>query len=148
MIANIDSFSDEQFRALIQFYCNQLGWKIGEINDRRAIIKFQMQSGSTQILFIIRFETTLEFSVPSAIYYNSTDNVPGWMSTMLLMENSKHKIGFWCLEDIEGRQVVSIMHNAQIAMMDIEYFQIIIQNLLLACDKFEKEIATFFKDLE
>ncbi len=40
MIANIDSFSDDQFRALIQFYCNQLGWKIGEINGGRAIIKF------------------------------------------------------------------------------------------------------------
>jgi DNA integrity scanning protein DisA with diadenylate cyclase activity len=148
MIANIESFSDDQFRSLIQFYCNQLGWKVGEINGRRAIIKFQMPSGSTQVLFIIRFENTLEFSVPSSIYYNSTDNVPGWMSTMLLIENSKHKIGFWCLEDIEGRQVISIMHNAQIAMMSIEFFQIIIKNLLLACDKFEQEITTFFNSLE
>lgn len=79
-----------------------------EINGGRAIIKFQMQSGNAQILFIIQFENYLEFSVPSAIYYNSTDNVPGWMSTMLLMENSQHKIGFWCLEDTGGKQVVSL----------------------------------------
>lgn len=67
---------------------------------------------------------------------------------MLLMENSQHKIGFWCLEDIGGKQVVSIMHNAQIAMMDIEYFQVIIKNLLLTSDKFEQQMATFFKSLE
>jgi hypothetical protein len=148
MVANIGSFSDDQFRSLIQFYCNQLGWKVADVNGKRAIIRFVMQSGNTQVLFIVRYDYTLEFSVPSAISYQSTDTVPGWMSTMLLAENSQHKIGFWCLEEIDNKQVVSIMHNVQMDIMDIEYFQLVVKNLLLACDKFEQEIITFLNGLE
>ncbi|MBF2064453.1 MAG: hypothetical protein IGS39_08530 [Calothrix sp. C42_A2020_038] len=143
-----DSFSGNNFRSLILLYCSQLGWKIGDINDSRAVLKFVMESGSTQILYIIRHGYTLEFSVPSGINYESADDVPGWISTRLLAQNSQYKIGFWCIELISGRYVISIMHNTIISLMNIEYFQAVVTALVATCDEFEQAIVRILKELE
>jgi hypothetical protein len=141
MAINLDLFSGNNYRSTIQRYCSQLGWSISDINDRRTIINFTMDSGSTQTLFIIRYDTTLEFSVPSGVKFNSQDDVPGWMSTLLLIENSKYKIGFWSIEEINGRQNFSIMHNAEISLIDVTYFRDVILKLIQECDKFEQTIT-------
>ncbi|HEY9701256.1 MAG TPA: hypothetical protein V6C58_02365, partial [Allocoleopsis sp.] len=92
--------------------------------------------------FIIRYENTLEFSVPSGLKFYSLEDVPGWMSTMLLSRNSQFKIGFWCLEEIDNQQVFSMMHNAEISLMNVEYFSKVILKLVNNCDEFEQAIAT------
>ncbi|GIV87341.1 MAG: hypothetical protein KatS3mg054_1370 [Chloroflexus sp.] len=43
-------FSGVNFRVTIQKYCNEKGWRINDINDSRAILKFSMNSGRTQTL--------------------------------------------------------------------------------------------------
>lgn len=141
MAIDLDLFSTSNFRSTIHRYCNQLGWRINDINDRRAILKFGADSGNTQTLFIIRFENTLEFSVPSAIKFNSLDDVPGWMSTMLLSKNTEHKIGFWCIETIEHRKVFSVMHNAEISLLNVDYFGKVVLKLVNECDEFEQSVA-------
>ncbi len=142
MAIDLDLFSSVNFRSTIQRYCNQLGWRINDINDRRAILKFSANSGNNQTLFIIRYENTLEFSVPSGLKFYSLEDVPGWMSTMLLSRNSQFKIGFWCLEEIENQQVFSMMHNAEISLMNVDYFSKVILKLVNDCDEFEQAIAT------
>ncbi|MBZ8179745.1 MAG: hypothetical protein SAL07_05030 [Oscillatoria sp. PMC 1051.18] len=140
MAIDLDLFSGSNYRSTISRYCNQLGWKIADINDRRTILRFTMESGSTQTLFILRYDTTLEFSVPSGVKFDSRDEIPGWMSTLLIAENSNYKIGFWCLETISGRQTFSIMHNAEISLIDVPYFQKVVIQLINECDKFEQAV--------
>ena len=139
---DLDLFSSANFRSTIQRYCHQLGWRINDINDRRAILKFSANSGHNQTLFIIRYENTLEFSVPSGLKFYSLEEVPGWISTMLLSRNSQFKIGFWCLEEIDNQQVFSMMHNAEISLMNVDYFSKVIVKLVNDCDEFEQAIAT------
>lgn len=141
MALELDLFSNSNFRSTIQRYCNQLGWKINDLNDRRAILKFNSDSGNTQTLFIIRYETTLEFSVPTGLKFNSEEDVPGWMSTMLLCKNTEYKIGFWCIENIDGRKVFSVMHNAEISLINVDYFRKVILKLVNECDEFEQVIS-------
>lgn len=141
MAIDLDLFSSSNFRSTIQRYCNQLGWRISDLNDRRAILKFNADSGNTQTLFIIRFENTLEFSVPTGMKFSSTEDVPGWMSTMLLCKNTKYKIGFWCIEDLDGQQVFSVMHNAEISLINVEYFRSVVLKLVSECDGFEEAVA-------
>ena len=97
-----------------------------------------MSSGSTQTVFILRYDTTLEFSCPSGLKFDSFDYIPHQLSSYLLKESSKYKTGFWCLEEISGRQVFSIMHNAEISLLDINYFIKIVQTLINNCDEFER----------
>lgn len=141
MAIDLDLFSGNNYRSTIQRYCNQLGWRIGDINDRRTIINFTMDSGNTQTLFIIRYDTTLEFSVPSGVKFNSDNDIPGWMSTLMLKENSNYKIGFWSIEEINNRPTFSIMHNAEISLIDVSYFQKVVMKLIRECDKFEQTVS-------
>lgn len=130
-------FSAAAFQRTVQKYCAEHGWDIAEINDRKAKLKFEAASGSNQVLYIIRYETTLEFSVPSKFMFPNDDEVPHRLSTILMGKNSEMKIGFWCLEKIQGEVVFSIMHNQEISLLDSEYFGGIVRKLVSECDEFE-----------
>lgn len=130
-------FSGTNFRSTIQRYCNDHGWKIYDLNDKRAILKFNMDSGRTQTLYIIKFESTLEFSVPSGFSFDTVDSVPHQISTLLLKRSSEKKIGFWCIEQIGGKQVYSCMHNAELELIDSRYFASVVRALILECDELE-----------
>ena len=94
MAIELDLFSGTNYQATIRSYCNQLGWSIHDLNNLRAVLKFQASSGISQTVFIIRHENTLEFSCPSGVKFLNRDSVPGWISTFLLGQNSTYKLGF------------------------------------------------------
>lgn len=138
MAIDKDLFSSNNFQSTIINYCNRIGWKIHEINHNKAVLRFNMGSGSTQTVFILRYDTTLEFSCPSGLKFDSFDYIPHQLSSFLLKENSQYKIGFWSIEELSQRQVFSIMHNSEISLLDVNYFVSIVQVLIDRCDKFEQ----------
>ncbi len=140
MAMNLNSFSGNNFRGTIQQYCYQLGWRISSISDKQAVIKFNMDSGVVQTLYIIKFDTTLEFSVPSALRFNSKNVIPGEISTALLAVNSTYTVGFWSLENIGGKETLSIMHNAEMTLIDVEYFRRVVIHLVTECERLEQAI--------
>ena len=91
MAIDKDLFSSSNFQSTIMRYCNQIGWQIYEINASKAILQFNMTSGTTQTLFILRYDTTLEFSCPSGLKFDTFDYIPHGLSSYLLVENSKFK---------------------------------------------------------
>lgn len=145
MAIDLDLFSGSNYQSTIRSYCKQVGWSIADINDRATILKFTMESGTTQTLFIIRYDNTLEFSCPSGVKFQDRDSVPGWMSTLLLCENTNYKVGFWSIEDISEQCVFSIMHNAEMSLIDASYFYKVIRQLINECDKFEQSISRYLK---
>ncbi len=140
MAIDKDLFSSSTFSSTIRSYCREIGWNINDINDKRAILRFDMDSGSTQTLFILRYDTTLEFSCPSGVKFNDLDDIPHILSTWLLCANSSYKIGFWCIENISNRKVFSVMHNAEISLIDVTYFAKVVIQLINECEKFEEEV--------
>lgn len=130
-------FSGVNFRNTIQKYCNEVGWKIYDSNDKRVILQFNMESGRKQTLYIIRFESTLEFSVPSMASFSSVDDIPHYLSTLLLQRSSERKIGFWCIEKIGEKQTYSHMHNAELELINVSYFTKVVRALINECDDFE-----------
>ncbi len=137
----------KSFRAIIQSFCKQIGWVINDLSDRRAIIRFSMPSGKVQNIFIIRHNTTLEFSVTSGVKFNSQNEIPGWLSTLLLCQNTDYRIGFWCIEDIDGKKTCSLMHNTEFRLIDFAYFKKIVIHLVDECDKFEQSVEKILKEL-
>jgi len=130
-------FSGVNFANTIKKYCAANGWKIADLNDKRAILRFSMSSGREQTLYIIRYESTLEFSVPSMATFDSEDDIPHFLSTLLLKRNSELKIGFWCIEKIDRKHVYSCMHNAEMQLIDSSYFGKVVMALVKECDDFE-----------
>lgn len=125
------------FARTIQQFCSRSGWKLADITDHKAILRFTMPSGRNQTMFIMRYDTTLEFSVPSMMIFDSDDVLPHPLSTTFLRRNAKNKIGFWCIEQIGGKYVYSYMHNAELALIDAAYFSRVVQALITACDELE-----------
>jgi len=136
-----DLFSSSNFKSTVERYCSEVGWKIAEIDDRRAVIRFRMDSGRRQTLYIIRYDETLEFSCPSALAFDTEDDVPHGLSTKLMQRNSQTKIGFWCIEEIQDKHVFSCMHNAEMELMNTEYFRRVVNVLVGECDRFEGAVA-------
>ncbi|BAZ04174.1 hypothetical protein [Calothrix sp. NIES-3974] len=141
MAINLDLISGSNFVSTIKSYCNSLGWSIYDINNKRAILNFDADSGNTQTLFIIKHENTLEFSVPSGIKYDETGDIPGWLSTALLTQNSQFKVGFWCIEEIGEKHTFSIMHNAELSLINVNYFRLVSLALVKRCDELEQTVA-------
>ena len=139
-----DSFSGSYFQQTIRNYCSDLGWRISNIDNRMATLRFDMESGQVQALFITRYESTLEFSVPSVFRFDTADEVPGYLSTLLLKWSAERKIGFWCLEEVGEKLIFSCMHNAEMQLIDVDYFAAVVRELINQCEAFEQAVRSTF----
>lgn len=134
-------FDGTTFQTTIRSYCSQQQWAVSDINDRRAILRFSMPSNRNQTCYIIRYDSTLEFSVPSSLAFDTVNEVPHFFSTLLLKRSREKKIGFWCIEKIGDKQVYSCMHNAEMQLIDSRYFATVVHALINECDEFEQYVA-------
>jgi hypothetical protein len=125
------------FSKLITRHCSEIGWSVAELKSNSAQIIFKMDSGRKQVVYVINCESTIEFSVPSALAVDAEADLPHSLSTALLCQNSRYKLGAWCIEQIQGKLVYSVMHNVDIHLLDRNCFERIISVLTAECDQFE-----------
>ncbi|MCL1471232.1 hypothetical protein LAY57_11185 [Argonema antarcticum A004/B2] len=140
MAIDKDIFSSFKFRSTIEGYCRTIGWNIYTIDNKMAVIKFDMESGSTQTLLILKYDSTLEFSCPSGLKFDEIDEIPHHLSTLLLSQNAEYKAGFWCIQKISDKLFYSIIHNAEMSLIDVDYFRMVVTQLIKQCDEFERHI--------
>ena len=130
-------FNGKSFERTIRQYCEDQSWEIDTLDSEHAVITFRMSSGRKQALWIVKHGTTIEFSVPSALTFDSEDDLPGFISNLLLRSNATNKIGFWCIEEISDKFVYSFMHNAEMDLLNSEYFARVARFLAQECDRLE-----------
>ncbi len=127
----------QSFEDLVINNSAKAGWKIAKLNDRQAILKFSMDSGIEQRLYITKYDSILKFSVPSAAVFDSLEEIPHIVSSILLTKNAGYKLGEWCVEKNQGKMVYSIMHNVDMNFVDSGYFVNLVHFLISECDKFD-----------
>lgn len=125
------------FTDIIQKCARQSEWEIATIDDKHAVFRFSMKSGREQILYVYKYGSVLEFSVPSLAKFDLASEIPDQLSISLLMRNSQKKIGFWCIEKIGEKLVFSFMYNLELQLLDSESFNEIVRTLVQECDIFE-----------
>lgn len=133
-------FSNINFERTIRKYCNDHEWNLNYIDDKEAVLKFEGDEDHelVQTLYVTRFDTTLEFSVPSALRFDDEDDIPDHVSTALMKANTSLKQGFWCIEKINDMHVYTIMHNEEGRIIDSERFGVIVRSIIKECIKLEK----------
>ncbi len=127
----------QSFEYFVRNNCAKAGGKIAKLNDKQAMLKFSMDSGIEQILYITKYDSILKFSVPSAAVFDSLEKVPHIISSILLTKNAEYKLGEWCVEQIQGKSVYSIIHNVDMNFVDSDYFVNLVSCLVSECDKFD-----------
>lgn len=100
-----------------------------------------MESGTTQVLYIMNYDPIVKFSVPSAAVFDSDDEIPHILSSILLYKNSNHKMGAWGIEKIGEKCCYSLMHNCELRVLDRDYFGRVVTLLITECDEFDRFIA-------
>jgi hypothetical protein len=117
------------------------GWVLHDLNPKRAVIKFELASGRTQTLYAIDLGAVVELSVPSALVFDTIDDVPRDLAVTCLRRSAKTKVGFWCLEQIEGKQAFSFMWNLPLRLLDDVTFGEVVRALVVGCDELESDLA-------
>ncbi len=128
------------FPALMRNYCAKAGWTTAEISERKLRISFDMETGRRQTLYIILFDDTLEFSVQSALYFDSESELPHRISTDLMRKSCTNKVGMWVIEEIQGKYIYSLMHNCSMSELTSAGFEFNIDTMIRAVDKFDGAI--------
>ena len=142
---NDNAYTGAGFEALVRGTAAAQGWALDDANEKGAVLHFDMPSGRTQVLRVLRFDSTLEFSVQSMAIFDTEDSVPHYLSTVMLKVNARHKIGFWCIQEIQGKMVFTVMHNVEQEHLERQHFVNIVTVLTEQCDQFE---GTLIKYLE
>lgn len=111
--------------------------RVAELKPTHAILRFSMSSGLTQSVYIMPYDEVWEFSVQSAIkFYNAAD-FPQALLAVLLVQNSKNKRAFWCIEQLSGQYVLSGMLNFPVDNLTPAEFSRICKALVIEVDKIE-----------
>lgn len=132
-------FAGVNFRQAVQKCCEQIGWQIADLNENRALLRFETGIGRAQNLFILRYDSTLEFLAPSALRFETEDQISNYLLIMLLRRNTENKIGFWCIKALDGKPTYTYMHNADLSRIeDVEYFADVAQFLVRECEEVEE----------
>ena len=136
-------FSELNFEKTIRRYCDDHEWEILFIDSETAMLDFEGDTDEVpvQTLYIKRWTSTLEFSVPSGIAFDDEDDIPGSISTFLLKQNAENKQGFWCIEKINDRFHYSMMHNEEGRIIDSERFGVVVRTIIKECVKFEQAVS-------
>lgn len=135
----------EYFKLAMATYCEERKWVLSLINEERAEIEFAMASGELKLLHIKRYDSTVEFSVPSFAVFGAESDIPGAFSTALLQRNSETKIGFWCIDKAGDKFIYTCMNNIELKLLDSAHFAAIIKGLLDECDEIEETLGELLK---
>lgn len=128
------------FESRIEAMVAANGWVLHDLNPKRAVIKFDLVSGRTQTLYAIDLGEVVELSVPSALAFDTVDDVPRDLAVTCLRRSAKTKVGFWCLEQIEGKQAFSLMWNLPHRLLDAVTFGEVVRALVVGCDELESDL--------
>ena len=113
--------------------------QVSDVNERRGLISFNVE-GRKQVVWIIPYDDIWEFSVQSAVQFSSLEEFPQGLLAILLAKNSKNKRSFWCMEELDGKHVLSAMANLPETALTAAEFDRICHALVLEVDNLEQAL--------
>jgi hypothetical protein len=129
------------FKRAVKTYCEEHRLELTEIDEDKGELLLVIDDDRKKRLHLARYDSTVEFSLPGASTFNSTEDLPGSFSTNLLLRNARKKIGFWCVDKIRGRFVYSFMHNAELKLLDGQQFFNIVSGLIAESEAIEEIVG-------
>lgn len=137
---------DTAFQRRITDLARQSGLKIAELGSSSAKLIFDVGEHS-QPLFILPYEGVWEFSCPSIIRVDRSEDFPSFILTTVLEINAKKKRGFWCIEKIGGKETLEYMHNIPESLLTPSEFNAICWGIVREVESLEeafREVARRF----
>lgn len=134
-------FEGSAFPYHIGRYCKQQNWGGKIHNENFAVVDFKMESGRDLSCYILRLDSTLQFSVASSLQFSTIEEIPGHIATALMMRSSNLKYGSWCIEQLEDICVFTVVHSVEWHLMDDSFFPRVVRSLVIECEEVEDNLA-------
>jgi hypothetical protein len=128
--------TDRQFKQVLAACAKANGWKFSRLRKQEAVLAFLMPAGHNQTIYFSDFGDGIEIAVLTNGVFDSLEDFPHPLSTFLLYQNANHTIGYWCVEDVDDKVVISYMHNIALSQLSPELFRRIVETLVQECDTF------------
>jgi 8-oxo-dGTP pyrophosphatase MutT (NUDIX family) len=126
------------FKRAVKTFCEEQKLELDEIDEDHAEIVFVIPADRKKRVYLARYDSTVEFSLLGSTVFDAETEVPGELSTNLLLRNARKKVGFWCIDKIKGKFVYSFMHNAELKLLDGQQFFDIISGLIAESEAIEE----------
>jgi 8-oxo-dGTP pyrophosphatase MutT (NUDIX family) len=130
----------EYFKRAVKTYCEEHNLELADIDEDYGEVVFVIPVDRRKHLRLARYDSTVEFSLPGFTSSDSEDELPGILSTHLLLRNARKKVGFWCIDKIKDKFVYSFMHNAELKLLDGQHFFNIVSGLAAESEALEELI--------
>jgi 8-oxo-dGTP pyrophosphatase MutT (NUDIX family) len=128
----------EYFKRAVKTFCEDHQLELSEIDEDYCELEFVMPSKRKKSLHLTRYDSTVEFSAPSSTLFHMEEELRGRFSTTLLQRNAQKKIGFWCIDRIQGKLLYSYMHNVELQLLDSQQFFNIVSGLVAESEAIEE----------
>lgn len=126
------------FETRFRNLASEASLNVNKASERLGLLVFTMESGVNQPVFVLPFEEIWEFSTPSMLAVDDIDELPKFVLATLLLRNSKNKRGFWCIEAVEEKLIVTAMTNVPEASITAAEFERICRNLVYQVELLEQ----------
>ena len=137
---------DNAFQRQLKDLARRSDLKIAELKSEAAKMLFTV-SGHTQPLYIIDYSGVWEFSCPSIIVMDDVTDIPHPVLAFVLEQNAKNKRGFWCIETIGGKKVISYMHNVPANLLTPDEFYEICWGIVKEVEALEEAFRELIRRL-
>lgn len=130
-------FFKSAFEKRLDDLAGRAGLKITEASSAGAKLNFRV-GDHRQPLYIIPYAGVWELSCPSVLVADHGLEFPHSLLAILLEVNAKNKRGFWCIETIAGKKVLSYMHNIPENLLSPDEFRSICESVVEQVEKVEE----------
>lgn len=129
------------FKYAIKSFCDEHGVSPISIKKNEASVKYKHTNETNYIIDITRAASTLAFSIKDKSIFKSIGKIPSYFQTQALLENSKSKMGYWSIVEVEEGFKFTRMYNEELRVLNCELFLKILWSLTESCIDFENNIA-------
>jgi hypothetical protein len=108
-----------KFQDLLTNFSRKLDWNALRIDAETAEFDLEAESEEIHTLLVTLHDDELvEFDVPSSAVFESEDEVPGQISTLLLKRNMQLPVGAWALEEFTEDWAYSFIWTTSLADLE------------------------------
>lgn len=112
---------DTAFQRQLKDLARRADLRVAESQSRSAKLLFNVR-GHTQPLYIVDYDGVWEFSCPTLLATERITDIPHVVMAFVLEQNAKNKRGFWCIETLGSKKVISYMHNMPASLLTPDEF--------------------------
>ena len=134
------------FESRIRRVASEASLNIAKANETFGLLKFNMESGNVQPVYVVPFDEVWEFSTQSALDTDDIFKFPSGILAWVLFRNSKSKRAYWCIESIQDKYYLSAMTNIPDISITPAEFSRTCRALVAEVEQLELALAKLLSD--